>query len=141
MRKARNRPSEQSSQTQRSDLLRTLIVPKLIALNYKNVPTTAQVVKQIAFAVQRLNQTKIMAYRPQQRPSQPIRTVSRMQMYPGYKALWRNKDNTVVKKKLCKRRSDRREQLFRMRIAGPGRRRSPGQGGRYERNNESRISC
>lgn len=42
---------------------------------------------------------------------------------------------------LCKRRSERREYLFRIKVAGFGRRRSPGAGGSYRRTLDSSYSC
>lgn len=42
---------------------------------------------------------------------------------------------------ICQRRSERREQLFRMGIAGRNKRRSPGSGGRYKRTAESYYHC
>lgn len=42
---------------------------------------------------------------------------------------------------LCQIRQDRKSALFAQRIAGPGRKLSPGQGGHYQKTVESNISC
>lgn len=46
-----------------------------------------------------------------------------------------------AKRTVCDRRAVRREVLFKMRIAGRGLRRSPGQGGHYRRNQDSEKVC
>lgn len=46
-----------------------------------------------------------------------------------------------AEKSICVRRAERREQLFKMRVAGRGLRRSPGQGGHYRRTENSELSC
>lgn len=44
-------------------------------------------------------------------------------------------------KSVCRKRMDRRQVLFRMGIAGRGRRRSPGSGGHYRRSERSQVTC
>lgn len=44
-------------------------------------------------------------------------------------------------KSVCQRRLDRRQVLFRLGVAGRGRRRSPGSGGHYRRSMESQVTC
>lgn len=133
--------SDQRSEVTKSDLLRTIIIPQLMALQ-KNAqqrrPQDVQGVRPDRL-VQRPVRSIIIGPRPQQRPLQAINK-SRADIYPGYKALF---DQKVKKgyRTVCKKRDERREQLFAMGIAGSGRRRSPGQGGSYKRTEGSQISC
>lgn len=132
--------SDQRSEVTKSDLLRTLIIPRLIALA-KNAqqrrPEDVQGVRPERLLNQPLR--SIIIGRPQQRPVQAINK-PRHELYPGYKALF---DQKVIKgyRTVCQKRSERREQLFAMGTAGTGRRRSPGQGGSYKRTEDSQISC
>lgn len=134
-------PSDQSSEATKSDLLRTLIIPRLIALT-KNAqqrrPEDVQSVRPERLLGQPLRSI-IIGRRPQQRPVQAINK-HRVELYPGHKNLFVKK---VTKGYItvCQKRSERREQLFAMGIAGFGRRRSPGQGGSYKRTQESQIVC
>lgn len=141
MNKGRTRPSEQSSEIVRSDLLRSLTVPALIALAYKNEPRTLQVARKQENLIYRPIPQKVFNLGQVQRPQQVLRDKQKSTIQTYRDAFKLPQKLSVVKKTLCQRRSERREQLFRMGTAGAGRRRSPGQGGSYKRNEKSRISC
>lgn len=134
------RPSEQSSQTQRSDLLR-LNVPEEIALRKIFDPRrldASRIDRPMNLLQQQINRV-IIGLKPRQRPVQAINR-PRVGIYTGLKVIGDQKQ-TKGYRTVCQRRSERRESLFAMGIAGSGRRRSPGQGGSYKRTEGSQIIC
>lgn len=62
-------------------------------------------------------------------------------IYPGRRDLFDPLRKVPGTKTICQIRSERRQHLFKLGIAGRGKRRSPGQGGSYRRTAESYYHC
>lgn len=134
-------PSVQRTETTTSDLLRTKLIPNLIALKtiLDQRRPDASTVERLGRMLQ-LPSRAIKVYpRLNKRPVQAINK-PRVGIYAGLKVISDQKQ-TKGYRTVCQRRSERRESLFAMGIAGPGRRRSPGQGGSYKRSEGSQIIC
>lgn len=136
-----HRSSVQSTEVTKSDLLRTIIIPQLMALKNKAPQRRLEDARGLQPDRRYVAPVRsiIIGRRPKERPVQAINK-PRVEFYPGYRKLF---EQNVTKgyRTVCQKRSERREQLFRMGISGPGRRRSPGQGGSYKRTEGSQIVC
>lgn len=137
------RHSDQRSEVRQSDLLRSKVIPNLIALKTKidqRRPDAYQI-QQLGRLLDQPLQSIIIGPRVNQRPLRPQKSI--IQTYrdafiSGTNQLKRENDRY---KTVCEERAERREKLFSMGIAGSGRRLSPGQGGSYNRTKESNVVC
>lgn len=139
MNKAKSSPSVQSTQPQRSELLRSIMAAKPIAEYYQKRDINPQIQNLAQQAIRVIVGAKVASLLTQNSPQRQLKKQGRAIPYRYLK--YYSLTDTEVEKTLCKRRSERRENLFSLGIAGSGRRRSPGQGGRYKRDQNSRISC
>lgn len=139
-----NKPSVQSTEPKRSELLRADIFPKLIAIKtiLDQRRPDASSIERLGRMLQLPSRAIIIGRRPLQRP---VQTIKRRDPYFQsirdafkYPVQWERKETT---KTVCEKRDERREKLFAMGIAGVGSHRSPGQGGSYKRTKGSEISC
>lgn len=87
------------------------------------------------------NRLPLIGLRSQARIDYTGRLKTRGELYPGRNALFSNLRETPGTRSICEQRAQRREHLFRVGIAGPNRRRSPGRGGHYRRTQDSYYSC
>lgn len=135
------RPSEQSSEIKKNDLLRSDLFPKLIAIKtiVDQRRPDASVIDRLGRMVVTSSRAIIIGRRPLQGPMM-IRNRPRSEMYPGYKELFKTsiQKGTVT---VCQKRDQRREKLFAMGIAGNNKRQSPGNGGTYKRDENSEVVC
>lgn len=127
----------------RSDVLRSLTIPRLIALETMSQDLVRRyqptVAAQSHVWVNAVNRLPIVGLR-----SQRERYRGRIVVPQYNKEPFRLSDplKTIYgTKSICQKRSERREILFKLGIAGKGQRRSPGAGGRYRRREESMMSC
>lgn len=131
--------SVQSTKTTERDLLRTLLIPTVIAIKkyaQQRRPEDSQGVRPERLIYQPLRSI-IIGPRPIQRPIQS--NIKRLHTYKNMFGRTEDKNKGYVT--VCQKREDRRESLFALGVAGHGRRRSPGQGGSYRRTQDSNIVC
>lgn len=137
------RPSAKIAESSTTRLLRSLSTPSLIALTkiaHRRDPQGVPGERPERLLSQPLRSI-IIGRRPQERPVQPRqrdRYFESIRDAFRYPVQWEKKEGT---KTVCQSRSERREQLFSMGIAGVGKRRSPGQGGSYKRTDKSEVVC
>lgn len=82
----------------------------------------------------------LLGLRSQRQPVEG-RLQGRGEIYRGRDALFSPLRTTRGTRSICQIRSERRQHLFKLGIAGKGRRFSPGQGGTYKRKADSYYSC
>lgn len=141
----RNRPSVQRTKTQEQGLLRSVTLPRLLALETMSQDVgTVRRGRQVPSSQPHVwvnplvDRLPILGLRSQRQ--KVAGRVQRTEKY-GVRSLEDPLREVPGTRTICQKRSERRALLFKMGIAGKGKRKSPGQGGTYKRNEESITTC
>lgn len=140
------RTSDQRSEIQRSDLLRSLTIPRLIALETMSQDLVrrgkpASSVQPHVWSEQLFRRLPILGLRSQRELLRGRYLSPNKEMYEGRNALFDPLQKMTGTRSICEKRAIRRKQLFMIGVAGRRSKRSPGSGGHYKRNVESQYSC
>jgi len=94
---------------------------------------------------QPISRKSLKVFFRQTKPEIQWKTPNQNLLYPKALSLFQTNSKTALTRKekpsLCEQRHNRRKVLFQMRIAGTGKRKSPGQGGTYKRTELSKVGC
>lgn len=118
------------------------------ALPQSKQATKSQRTESVSYSKygQPITRKSLKVFYRQTKPEIQWTTPTKNLLYPKALSLFQTNSKTDQTKKakpfsICEKRHNRRKVLFQMRIAGTGKRKSPGKGGTYQRTELSNLGC